>query len=91
MYAKKIKMRYGCKNSNNVQEIDEIYIDGCTNPGFYSKSVLHDHLKKNPNTIKVYISPYPDVVAAVSASGEKYVKSSPNALQTDNLMNLPRI
>lgn len=35
MYAKKIKMKYGCSNSNNVQEIEEIYIDGCNNPGYF--------------------------------------------------------
>ena len=53
MYAKKIKMQYGCSNSNNVQEIAEIYVDGCNNPGFFKKADLHDYLKKNPGSIKV--------------------------------------
>lgn len=70
MYAKKIKMKYGCSNSNNVQEIEEIYIDGCNNPGYFKKSVLYDYLKKNPGSIKVYISPYPDVLPALSSRGE---------------------
>ena len=73
MYAKKIKMKYGCSNSNNVQEIEEIY------------------LKKNPKSIKVYISPYPDVVPALSSRGEKYVRSEPNDTVRDNLLKLPRV
>ena len=44
-YAKKIKMMSGCNNSQNVTDIDEIYIDGCKNPGFFKKAVLHDYLK----------------------------------------------
>ena len=52
MYAKKIKMKYGCSNSNNVQEIEEIYIDGCNNPGYFKKSVLYDYLKRIPKVSK---------------------------------------
>ena len=62
MYAKKIRMQNGCRNSNNTQEIAEIYVDGCDNPGFFPKAVLHDFLRTNPNSIKVNISPYPYVV-----------------------------
>ncbi len=90
LYAKKIKMKNGCKSSNNVQEIAEIYIDGCNNPGYFKKSILYDHLKKNPGTIKVYIFPYPDVVPALSSYGEKYVRSEPNDTIRDNLLKLPR-
>lgn len=32
MKAIKIKMKAGCQYSNNLTEIDEIYITGCTNP-----------------------------------------------------------
>lgn len=91
MYAKKIKMQYGCSNSNNVQEIAEIYVDGCNNPGFFKKADLHDYLKKNPGSIKVYISPYPDLIPAVSSKGEKYVRSEPNDTPRDNLLRLPRV
>ena len=91
MYAKKIKMKYGCSNSKNVQEIEEIYIDGCNNPGYFKKSVLYDYLKKYPKSIKVYISPYPDVVPALSSRGEKYVRSEPNDTVRDNLLKLPRV
>ena len=90
MYAKKIKMMSGCSNSNNTQEIAEIYIDGCTDPGFYPKAVLYDYLKKHPGSIKVYISPYPDVLPALSVRGEKYVRSEPNDTSKDNLLKLPR-
>lgn len=90
MYAKKIKMEYGCRNSSNVQEIAEIYIDGCKDPGYYKKSALYDYLRKNPGGIKVYIYPYPDVVPALSSRGEKYVRSEPNDTIRDNLLKLPR-
>ena len=91
MYAKKIKMQYGCSNSNNVQEIAEIYVDGCNNPGFFPKAVLHDFLRTNPNSIKVNISPYPYVVPATSYRGEKYVRSEANDTIHDNLLKLPRM
>ena len=91
MYAKKIKMQQGCANSNNTQEIAEIYIDGCDNPGFFQKATLHDHLIKNPNSIKVNISSYPYLVPATSSRGEKYVRSEPNDTPNDNLLRLPRV
>ena len=90
MYATKIKMQQGCRYSQNLTEIDSVYVEGCTNPGFFKKSVLHDYLKDNPGAIKVKISPYPAVVPATSSKGEKYVKSAPNAYGYDNLLSLPR-
>ena len=65
-------------------------MDGCNNHGF-KKADLHDHLKKNPGSIKVYISPYPDLIPAVSSKGEKYVRSEPNDTPRDNLLRLPRV
>ncbi len=90
MYAKKIKMQPGCAKSNNTQEIAEIYVDGCDKPGYFPKATLHDHLVKSPDTIKVYISPYPYLVPAKSSKGEKYVRSEPNDTPNDNLLKLPR-
>ena len=91
MYAKKIRMQNGCRNSNNTQEIAEIYVDGCNNPGFFPKAVLHDFLRTNPNSIKVNISPYPYVVPATSYRGEKYVRSEANDTIHNNLLKLPRM
>jgi hypothetical protein len=91
MYVKKIKMQPGCTNANATLEIDEIYVDGCTNPGFFKKSALHNYLIKNPNSIKVYIYPYPDLVPATSYKGEKYVRSEPNDTIYDNLLKLPQV
>lgn len=90
MKAVKIKMKAGCWSSNNLTEIDEIYITGCTNPGYFKKAVIHDFVKENPGTIQVDIWPNPDVVDAVSVNGEKYVRSAPNAYGHDNLLSLPR-
>ena len=92
MYARKIKMQQGCANSNSTQDIAEIYVDGCNNPGFFAKETLHDHLQKNPNTIQVGTPPYyPYLLPATSVNGVKYVRSEPNDTQHDNLLNLPRV
>lgn len=90
MYATKIKMQRGCQYSQSLLEIDEIYIEGCNNPGFFKKSVIHDYVKEHPSSIQVKIYPYPDVVPATSINGEKYVRSSPNGSERDNLLSLPR-
>lgn len=91
MYAKNIKMKPGCSNSNSTQEIAEVYVDGCTNPGFFKKESLHDYLKEHPGCVKVNISPYPNLVPATSSRGEKYVRSEPNDTPYDNLLRLPRV
>lgn len=57
MKATKIKMKPGCSNSTKTTEIDQIYIEGCTNPGYFKKATLYDYLKSNPNSIYVDISP----------------------------------
>ena len=75
MLAEKIKMRDGCYNSNSLVEIDKIYISGCSKPGWFDKSIIHDYLKTNPNSIKVNRWPYPYLTPATSQYGEKYVKS----------------
>ena len=90
MYATKIKMKPGCYSSSNLLEIDSIYIEGCGNPGFFKKDVLHDFLKENPGAIQVKIWPYPKVIPATSNKGEKYVRSTPNDYTHNNLLDLPR-
>jgi len=90
MKATKIKMKPGCGTSNTLTEIDEIYLTGCDNPGYFKKAVIHDYLQENPGTIQVNIYPYPNCVPASSANGEKYVKSVSNNTTRDNLLNLPR-
>lgn len=91
MKATKIKMKQGCYYSQKLEEIDSIWIEGCTNPGLYKKAEVHDHLKEYPGTIRVNIYPYPNLVPATSARGEKYVRSTPNGYQHDNLLDLPRV
>ena len=90
MRATKIKMKLGCMYSNSVLEIDEIYISGCSNPGWFKKSIIYDYLVKYPNSIQVNKYPYPNLIPAKSYNGEKYVKSNPNNSEMDNLLNLPR-
>lgn len=90
MKATKIKMKAGCYYSQSLLEIDEIYIEGCTNPGYYKKAVLYDYLKKTPGGIYVDIYPYPQLLPELSIKNEKYVRSTPNNYTRDNLLNLPR-
>lgn len=90
MKATKIRMKYGCQNSDDVLEISHIYLEGCTNPNWYDKATIHDYLIKNPRSIYVNISPYPNLVPAKSVYGEKYVKSESNNTTKDNLLKLPR-
>lgn len=90
MKATKIKMKPGCGSSNNILEIDQIYLEGCQENGYYYKSAIHDFLKSHPNSIQVDIYPYPDLQPMISQNGEKYVKSEPNYTGKDNLLQLPR-
>lgn len=90
MYATRIRMQSGCYYSQKLEEIDSIYVEGCDNPGFFKKAVLHNFLKDNPGTIQVKRWPYPNLVPATSSQGEKYVRSSPNDYTHDNLLDLPR-
>ena len=90
MKAIKIKMKLGCINSDNLLEIDSVYITECSNPGYFKKEVLHDFLLEKPGMIKVDIFPYPKLIPAKSVRGEKYVKSTPNSSTKDNLLCLPR-
>ena len=88
MKATKIKMKSGCQESNNLCEIDSIYLQEAGM--FYKKEAIHDHLLKCPKSICVNIYPYPFLQPVVSVQGEKYVHSTPDSTQKDNLLNLPR-
>ena len=90
MYATRIKMQQGCYYSQSLLEIDSVYIEGCNNPGFFKKAVLHDYLRDHPGAIQVKVYPYPNVIPATSSRGEKYVRSSPNDYVHDNLLDFPR-
>lgn len=85
----KIKMRQGCRYSQNVIEIDSVYIEGSQH-GYYKKEVVHNHLLQNPGTIQSGAYPYPDVIPAISINGEKYIKTVANEHGKDNLLSLPR-
>ncbi len=90
IYAVAIHMCYGCEVSNNLLEIESIYVESNGAISVYKKSDLYDFLIKYPRTVKVNVSPYPDVIPCLSVNYEKYVKSTPNAYQRDNLLSLPR-
>lgn len=83
-------MKPGCTKSTKTTEIDQIYIEGCNEPGYYYKATIYDYVKQHPNSIQVNIYPYPDLVPVLSSNGEKYVRSEPNDTPSYNLLKLPR-
>ena len=88
LIATMIKMKPGCNNSNNLLEIDEVFI---YNSGWLSKEFLYDYLK-NPNHYNISVGfNGPLLEPALSSNGEKYVRSKANNKLYDNLLNLPRI
>lgn len=89
LVATRIKMKRGCYTSDNLLEIDEIFIAG-SKDGWYKKAIIHDHVTNYPKSITVRTTYGPYVVPAVSPNGEKYVKSTPNSTTRDNLLSLPR-
>ena len=87
LYATKLRMNYGYRNSRYPEDINQIYIDGC---GWYKKETLHNHLQLHPKSIAVGIPPFPRLIPAISSRGEKYVRSEPDKWQHNDLMDLPR-
>ena len=90
VYAKKITLKYGCDNSDNPEEIDEIYLEGLSVTGWHKKEEVYNILKMG-YTIKVYIDPYPNLIPEISSNYEKYVRSEPEQYKKDNLMKLTRV
>ena len=88
LYAEKIKMKAGCYSSQKLDEIDEIYI---SNVGFCKKEVVHDYVKKYPDSIHIGKFPYPALIPGISSRGEKYVRSTPDKYHHDDLLDLPRV
>ena len=91
IYATKIKMKPGCYSHNDLTEIDQIFLEGDGYYRFVNKAEVHEKVKWYPGSVKVNIYPYPNVVDAVSAYGEKYVRSQSNTTSSDNLLRLPRV
>ncbi len=87
--AQAIKMKNGCAYSNNLLEIDQIYLTNTTN-GWYKKENIYDYLISNPKSIVVGTIYGPYVVPAISKNNEKFVKSVPNHTTLDNLLSLQR-
>ena len=87
--ATAIKMYSGKDYSNSLLEIDQIYLQNDTG-AWYKKEAIHDYVKQNPGQVVVNSIYGPIVIPCVSQYGQKYVKSSPNNSQNDNLLSLPR-
>lgn len=92
-YVEKIEMNEGHKDSYHCIDIKYLYIDFKNGKGLqaYSKASIYDYLSNHPQSIKVFKSPFPYVVRALSSNGEKYVRSEPNDSENDNLLKLPRV
>lgn len=85
----KLKSDYGQKGPTNV--IDEIYLENAQLGAFYKKAIVHDYLKLCPGAIQVNIPPYPSLIPVTSMYGEKCVRSTPDKVIGDNLLDLPQI
>lgn len=86
-FAEKIRMKIGKEKSNNLLEIDEIFVNGF---GWQKKAYYYDYLKNHPDSIAVNIAPFPRLLGQLSVNREKYVKSKPNKNGYDDLLDLPR-
>lgn len=89
--ATAIQMREGQNDTDDVKEIDSIHIQGSTSSkGWRKKEELYDFLRDHPNNkIYVDIDPHPELIKAKHGE-QKYVRSSPNDTEDDNLLKLPR-
>lgn len=92
--ATKIRMKSGKEKSNQVSEIDSIYLEGfssTSSDGWYKKEEVHNLLIADPTLeIKVDISPFPKLIP-VTRGTEKYVKTVANESTEDNLLQLPKV
>lgn len=89
--AKQIRMERNCFNSNKVEEIDEIFVVGQGISEWYPKEFLHDELKSKPSLdIRVDIYPNPRLIPATNGR-ERFVKSTANSYEHDNLLKLQRV
>lgn len=88
--ATAIQMRTGYRYSDDLLEIDKIYLESQTDTNWYAKEAIHDWLKQNPGEVLVKDYSGPKVVPCISKYGEKYVRSEPNNTEKDNLLSLPR-
>ena len=87
--ATAIRMRSGKEKSEDVREIDSIKIENDPDySGWKKKENVHDQLK-NGKTISVDISPNPKL-EPVGTGSERYVRSTRNNTEKDNLLKLPK-
>lgn len=89
MKVTKIKMLV--ENSNNVEEIDSLYLEGAKEEKFYKKANVYDYLKKDDSN-QISVDGYPGTYLqpVLSVRKEKYVRSIKNGTVNDNLLKLPR-
>lgn len=89
MKATKIKMK-SSDSAESLLEIDSIYIKELDK--LIKKEELYDKIEYQNWCVNVDIPPYyPKVTGAISNNGEKYVKSTPNSSNKDNLLSLPKM
>lgn len=69
--------------------IDLLYVRGEGLDGYIGKEVLYDITKDRPGAVRTGQYPYPIVLPAKSARGQKYVRSKPDRASTGNLSQLP--
>lgn len=91
MKATKIKMKTEHRYSKSIRTINQIYLEGSHISDFYTKDFIHDYLKLCPGTIHAGIYPYQPLISIINPHGEKCVRSKPDKMIGDNLLDLPQI
>ncbi|WP_050498005.1 DUF3892 domain-containing protein [Oenococcus oeni] len=88
IYATAVKMQSGRAYSHDVLAIDSIQLKYSNGDISWSKKEdIYNHLLIYPKSIKVNISPYPDLIPEHDGF-TKYVKSQPDRTGDDKLLSL---
>lgn len=92
--AIKISLKPDVTKPSSCIDIDKIqikYDDGLVLN--LAKAYVHDMVKAGHVIIvdNPAVAHKPELIAVESVAGEKYVRSEPDDIESDNLLNLPRI
>lgn len=94
VYAKKIKMRFGYRDSNRLKDIESILLDDENSDNenkkvYSSVGMVYDMLVEAPDSIKIFFEPYP-FLKPIMVDDQKCVQSIAGSQSFDLLFYLTR-
>jgi len=89
VYVKKIRMRFGYKDSNRLTDVESILLEDESMSEFLPVTLVHDLLVRNPNSVKLFKEPC-HLLIPTMIDGKKCVRSIASDLAHDHLLHLPR-